>query len=199
MRLSILRATAYHEAGHMVAAWRMHVKIHTATIVPTEDYEGCVHHESPLRGIKLDVDGSDRAEIKANKMVLICLAGPAAQRHYNPRSLDSSVRRWHGESRRIADVADRGLGRLNWAGSGPTGVASGRTGAHAIAVVHCRREIGFTPDSYRPHCQDRYGWQQWNKSRLNRSLALEDADLRGRVRRGARRTNMSTAGRRLSF
>jgi hypothetical protein len=94
----VIEATAYHEAGHMVAAWRMRVKIRKATIVPAEDYEGCVHHESPLRGIKLDVDGSDRAEIKANKMVLICLAGAAAQRHYNPESLDDSVRRWHGKS-----------------------------------------------------------------------------------------------------
>jgi hypothetical protein len=76
----------------------MRTKIYKATIVPAEDCEGCVHHESPLRGIKLDVDGSDRAEIKANKMVLVCLAGPAAQRHYNPESLDDSVRRWHGVS-----------------------------------------------------------------------------------------------------
>ena len=91
-------ATAYHEAGRMVAAWRMRMKIHKATIVPAQDYAGCVHHDSPLRGINLEVDGSDRAEIKANKMVLICLAGPAAQRHYNPESLDSSVRRWHGKS-----------------------------------------------------------------------------------------------------
>ena len=41
-------------------------------------------------------------------------------------------------SRRIADVADRGLGRLNWAESAPTRVASGRTGVasrsrHSIA------------------------------------------------------------------
>ena len=71
-------ATAYHEPGHMVAAWRMRMKIHKATIVPAQDYAGCVHHDSPLRGINLEVDGSDRAEIKANKMVLICLAGPAA-------------------------------------------------------------------------------------------------------------------------
>src|SRR5580693_3180255 len=32
-----------------------------------------------------------------------------------------------GRSRRIADVADRGLGRLNWAGSAPTEAALGST------------------------------------------------------------------------
>jgi ATP-dependent Zn protease len=30
----VIEATAYHEAGHMVAAWRMRVKIHKVTIVP---------------------------------------------------------------------------------------------------------------------------------------------------------------------
>ncbi len=81
MRLSV---TAYPEAGHMVAAWRMRLEIDEATIVPTENYQGRIVHESPLRGIQLDLDGSDRAEIKANKAVLICLAGPAAQRRYAP-------------------------------------------------------------------------------------------------------------------
>ena len=98
-QLSARAATAYHEAGHMVAAWRMRVKIHKATIVPTEIYLGCVHHESPLRRINLEVDGSDRAEIKANKMVLICLVGPAAERRHNPSlSLGSSLPSYHGKS-----------------------------------------------------------------------------------------------------
>jgi hypothetical protein len=36
---------------------------------------------------------------------------------------------------RRADVAERGLGRLNWAEPGPTRVVSGRTGIRAIAAV----------------------------------------------------------------
>jgi hypothetical protein len=40
--------------------------------------------------------------------------------------------------RRIADVAGRGLGRLSWAESAPTMVASGGTGVRAIAVVPLR-------------------------------------------------------------
>jgi len=38
--------------------------------------------------------------------------------------------------RRIADVADRRrVGRLNWAGTGLTGTASGRTGVGAKAAI----------------------------------------------------------------
>jgi len=43
-----------------------------------------------------------------------------------------------GRSRRIADVADHGLGRLDWAENAPTGVASGRTGVTEKAVVPLR-------------------------------------------------------------
>ena len=40
--------------------------------------------------------------------------------------------------RRKPAVADRGLGRLNWAESAPTGVASARTGVRAKAVIPLR-------------------------------------------------------------
>jgi hypothetical protein len=43
-----------------------------------------------------------------------------------------------GWSRRIADVADRDPGRLNWAESGPTRIASGRIGVRAKAVIPLR-------------------------------------------------------------
>ena len=36
---------------------------------------------------------------------------------------------------RLADIADRGLGRLNWAESAPTALASGMTGVGAIAAA----------------------------------------------------------------
>lgn len=94
MRRSAREATAYHEAGHMVAAWRLGMKIRRATIIPAEDYAGKVHHESPLKGINLEIDGSDRAEMKADKAVLICLAGPVTQRCFRP----TSWRRHHGRS-----------------------------------------------------------------------------------------------------
>jgi CRISPR associated protein Cas1 len=48
-----------------------------------------------------------------------------------------------GRSRRLADVADRVLGRLNWAGSAPTRVGSGRTGLRAKAAVPLRARNRF--------------------------------------------------------
>jgi hypothetical protein len=48
-------------------------------------------------------------------------------------------------NRRKAVVTDRIRGRDSWADSALTGVASGRTGVRAIAVIPLRaREIGFT-------------------------------------------------------
>jgi hypothetical protein len=41
----------------------------------------------------------------------------------------------NGRSRRTADIADRGLGRLSWADSAPTGAAQGTTGERAKAAI----------------------------------------------------------------
>src|SRR3984957_17500271 len=62
---------------------------------------------------------------------------------YGARGLAVKIRQSlpsDGRSRRKPAVADRGLGRLNWADSSPSGTASGRTGVGAIAVIHCERE-----------------------------------------------------------
>jgi hypothetical protein len=40
-----------------------------------------------------------------------------------------------GRNRRIADIADRGFERLNWADSRPKRIASGRAAIRAIAIV----------------------------------------------------------------
>jgi hypothetical protein len=48
-----------------------------------------------------------------------------------------------GRSRRTAGVANRRLGRLNWADRAPTRLVSGRTGVSAKAAVPCEREITF--------------------------------------------------------
>ena len=91
---SALEATAYHEAGHMVAACHLGLRIRSATIAPGDGYSGMVRHESPLRGIHLEFDDSDKARTKADRAALICLAGPAAQRRFRPRSWRS----YHGHS-----------------------------------------------------------------------------------------------------
>jgi hypothetical protein len=114
-------ATAYHEAGHTVAAWRLGVKIRRASIIPTIGRHGVVEHESPLREIHLDIDNSDRARMRTEKEIIICLAGPDAQRQFRP----SSWRGWHGQSDydTAADLAlrlqgdgERATEYLKWVG-----------------------------------------------------------------------------------
>lgn len=109
-----LAATAYHEAGHGVVAWRLGFKVRRVTIEPGKDHDGFVEHDSPLRGVRLDIDGSDRARLRAEKAIMICLAGILAQRRFAPRS----VRQWHGEADRDL-AADLAL-RINGSGEAAT-------------------------------------------------------------------------------
>jgi hypothetical protein len=81
-----LLSTAFHEAGHAVACWRHGLKVHSATIIPAHDLSGAVQHANPLRGIRLDINNSARGRQRAESTIIICLAGPAAQRRHSPRS-----------------------------------------------------------------------------------------------------------------
>jgi ATP-dependent Zn protease len=84
MRQSARLSTALHEAGHAVIARSLGLKVHSATIVPAPGIDGKVEHANPLRGIHLDYDGSDRARRRAEIAIIVCLAGPAAQRRHKP-------------------------------------------------------------------------------------------------------------------
>lgn len=81
-----LLAIAYHEAGHAVIAHAFGTRPKLATIIPHKDSLGRVEHRSPLRGIRLDLDGSDRARLRAERAIMICLAGPIAHRRHNPKA-----------------------------------------------------------------------------------------------------------------
>ena len=93
MRRSVLEATAYHEAGHMVAALRLRVRIRTATIIPGDGYLGKVKHERLFPKIEIEAGDINRIEGKISKQIVISLAGPIAQRRFNPRSW----RHYHGQ------------------------------------------------------------------------------------------------------
>ena len=60
-----------------------------------------------------------------------------------PQGNDRNSRDADGRSRSKADVADRGLGRLKWADSAPTRVASGRTGMRAKAAIPLRERTSL--------------------------------------------------------
>jgi hypothetical protein len=73
------RAIAFHEAGHAVIAWHLHLPIKTVSIVAAEGWQGrTVYHRNPLRGINLDCGDSDRGHRRAEKLIMVALAGPAA-------------------------------------------------------------------------------------------------------------------------
>jgi len=80
-------ATAYHEAGHAIAAWRCRVRIKSVTIRPAA---GEYHGRLLFRSIRTPQDMSERW---AERHIVTALAGPLAQRKFAPRS----TRGWHSQ------------------------------------------------------------------------------------------------------
>lgn len=81
-------STAYHEAGHAIAAWASDLKLKRVSIVPIDDALGHVLHANPLKGIRLDIDGRPQSRYRAERAIIVCLAGPTAQQKYDPASVD---------------------------------------------------------------------------------------------------------------
>jgi len=79
--------TAYHEAGHAVAAFFLNLDIgrHGVTIISTEDALGSAHI---LRRFKeqLDVSVSPRNHLKIENYAIMSLAGNVAQQKFRPGS-----------------------------------------------------------------------------------------------------------------
>ena len=83
------------------------IRILSISIVPEDEARGHVEHANPLRGIELAVyDETCRTRVRLENLAIMCLAGPSAQRKYNPRS----VRHYQGESDRI--LAQDCIGRI---------------------------------------------------------------------------------------
>jgi hypothetical protein len=78
-------ATAFHEAGYVVAAWSRGLKIHSATIDPTLEFRGHTLHANPLRGIRFNLSLA-RVRDRVESAIVVYLAGPEAQQRHNPRS-----------------------------------------------------------------------------------------------------------------
>ena len=81
-----LESVAHHEAGHIVAAWLQGFKLKSVTIVPSAGYQGLASlHESNLEGFHPVYDNSEETERKVKALAIWGLAGPAAQRIFNPK------------------------------------------------------------------------------------------------------------------
>ncbi len=83
----VLQSTAYHEAGHAVAAWHVGVRAKSLSIIPdlTDGSLGRLTHHSYFAGVNPDVDDSPRCQRRLENMALVDLVGPAAERRFNPR------------------------------------------------------------------------------------------------------------------
>ncbi|QKC81546.1 hypothetical protein EB232_07700 [Mesorhizobium sp. NZP2077] len=108
-------ATAYHEAGHAVAALTYGGHVRIVTIDPAHGATGSVAYDSPMRRLRPDLRITPAGRMKIEAAIIIALAGEIAQRRHRP----SSIRTWHGGSDRelAADLA------LRIAGSGDSATA----------------------------------------------------------------------------
>jgi hypothetical protein len=111
-------AAAYREAGHVVGALTQSRVDYSAAFARTLELRGPVVHKNALRGAKLGLDASDDARLRAERAILVRLAGPAAQKRHAPRSWRSR----HGESdlKQALDLAST--------------VSSSRSAAHALVA-----------------------------------------------------------------
>ena len=88
-RTKALESAAYHEAGHAVAAWHCGVRTKSLSIVPESDSAGRHVRHPYFGGLKLEIDSSPRAQRRVENMALVCCAGPAAQRRFDPKRFRS--------------------------------------------------------------------------------------------------------------
>lgn len=78
------KATAYHEAGHAVAAWRQGLKFKRVTIKPDADSLGHVLKGFP-KWFRPDNDQSDRVRLHAERHIIMDFAGQLAEAKFRGR------------------------------------------------------------------------------------------------------------------
>lgn len=90
-------STAYHEAGHAIIAFKHGTYLRAVTIEPSGDFHGLVSGNFVARIVKLDIGNiPPRVQRRIENYAVQALAGAAAQRKYNRRS----VRTHHGQTDR---------------------------------------------------------------------------------------------------
>jgi Helicase conserved C-terminal domain len=107
------RVIAFHKAGHAVVACQLGLRIKTVSIVAGEGWQGrTAYHGNPLRGITHDCGDSDRGHRRAEKLIIVALAGPAAHAIAAPDSW--SPEQGHHLGRGDYDIAKKLVFKLNW-------------------------------------------------------------------------------------
>lgn len=77
-----LAAAAYHEAGHAMMCRIMGFKLQSISIIADELVSGQTTHEKSMRSAKAKIEDTDRARSTMEKTIMVCLAGPSAQKKY---------------------------------------------------------------------------------------------------------------------
>jgi hypothetical protein len=82
---------AFHEAGHVVAAYFLGVRIKKVSILHNKDFVGIVIHEKVVRGLAPEIDTSVLRNFnRMENLARIALAGDIAQKIHAPRSSDGA-------------------------------------------------------------------------------------------------------------
>jgi len=80
-----LEATAYHEAGHAVAAFFLRRGFTRVSIIPGEDFLGQLVTTPPPRSLHPDCETDARTELWLRREITIFLAGPVAEKIHTGR------------------------------------------------------------------------------------------------------------------
>jgi hypothetical protein len=88
---TIKAAAAYREAGHAVTAWHHGIILETISIHrgKKSDQNNVWNH--PMSGFNFDWIRKVRPEMLIERLALVCLAGPVAERRFHPRGPRESV------------------------------------------------------------------------------------------------------------
>ena len=79
---SLIERTAYHEAGHAIAAIRHRVRLYKASIVREATSSGRVSTRNALWHLDLETDTSSPTRRRIEDQVMVLLAGPAAEAYF---------------------------------------------------------------------------------------------------------------------
>lgn len=74
-----LRATAHHEAGHAVAAWRFGMRFKHVTLKAGDGTLGQMLRGRSPKWFKPDMDSSDRTRLRAEHDIIVSFAGQVAE------------------------------------------------------------------------------------------------------------------------
>ena len=92
---------SFHEAGHVVVAYFLGIRLKKVSLIHNKDYVGKVIHEKVARGLAPEINMSLRNFNRMENLGRIALAGDIAQKKHAPRSSDGAEL----DRQTVADIA----------------------------------------------------------------------------------------------